>query len=127
MKIILDNILNNIKVLTGRKLSQEDIENAKKRNSQYFFGITDVNKSIDLFVDGDEIIRAEIKEKIPFKNSGIWEWQITDLRHYNLDGLLIQKYIEKRTIYSNKQKDKTIIYNPPGRFIGTREKIRGQK
>ena len=134
----LEQIANKLKVALGRKLSREQITNAKLRNGPEHNFIT-------VSSDTEKPARIDMLEKLPsgdfVRYRQGFEWMTTpdssygmerphtgyypygSVRQlYNQDGLLVEKTISYGSLIFNPYDKKTKVFVPPGRFIGRKIK-----
>lgn len=120
----MKNIIDNLKILTGRKLSEKEIKsnilNKEDRRDTFWSG---------LYREGDQIIKREVLTQYATTPDISHGWAIphtgdyfvgANIRNYNKDGLLIRKEITRNEPMSPIHKDKIIVYDKPGQFIGKR-------
>lgn len=116
----MKNIIEKLKILTGRKLSEKDmksivIQHEPYQDCIYREGDQIVKiKYMAPLVVSDEISHPRIKQK---GNYYVGE----DTNHYNNKGLLIEKNIIRIEPMGCPCKYEIIVYDKPGQFIGKKE------
>ncbi|GEM_PF-5852758 len=119
----LEKLVNGLKILTGRKLSEKTLARARgeEKISVSDFSTTDSLKDIDnIYVEDDKIIRRKVNYGYLTTPVG-WYQMRDELRTYNSDGFLIEKEISKNPYGDNISQDRyyeLITYHPPGKIIG---------
>ena len=122
----MKNIIDALKISFGRKLSQEDIERAKKGEEKpYSSSLRPAEYVVDflnVYFDGAEIIKREVFYCLrAVGGSSRFCWEKEEVREYDSEGLLIRLNVFTPDVINCSEK-KIVIYNPHGRFRGERIK-----
>jgi len=131
------NIIDKLKVLTGRKLSAKQLERAKSEQEIYvsWIGILEEDYEGDIdnfFVDENgQFLRKRINYTLattPDASEGWLEPHTQyyetkrELRKYNEQGELVERTIEHTVPCGHTISSKKLKYEPAGRFFGKRIK-----
>ena len=125
-KIKMKNLIDALKISFGRKLSQEDIERAKKGEQKTYYPFAKPNVHLgdflNIYFDGAEIIKREVFYGLRVVDGASrFCWEREEVREYDSEGLLSRLNIFTPDVINGSEK-KIVIYNPHGRFKGERVK-----
>lgn len=127
----MKNLIDALKILTGRKLSKKEMKRAENEKEQECYMC--ISQSLfkgdidNIFEKGDKIIRNEVIYELlttPDRSYGsrIMHTNYYPTKHigrmYNSNGLLIRKEVSINSPRGLRTVHKIIVYNKPGQFIG---------
>jgi hypothetical protein len=127
------DLIDMLKIATGRKLSQEQMDEAKTGDPGLFPHdcLVDKPETFDnIAINGDKIVRRMAKyrwcitpdtshEEVSHRGYYV---VLDEERKYNRDGLLEERFICKMPGGLTVADRITLVYDPAGRLIGKRKK-----
>jgi hypothetical protein len=120
----MTELIDLLKIATGRKLSQKEMEMARREEKHSYPSMKDLD---EFWIDGDYMVKKETRilnyhESKEASNPDVVRQNPsktkTDTKYYNLDGLLVKRRITIDKINPFYSSHKVISYTPSGSFFG---------